>query len=172
MAKQRYVAVRDCYYGPPGLRKLFRAGEYLIDGWEPGKHFVPEGEEPEIEERPIQGPGDDPRSTREMLKELEKRGIDMKGEPRGAVFRKLIEIERDEGLTTTEAAPAVEGDPLAGVKFYELSEDDIETFTAKEIIASMTHRFNVDMSFGGKSKKQLVQLGLELEAKAVGARAQ
>jgi hypothetical protein len=170
--KVRYVAVRDCYYGPPGLRKLFRAGEYLIDGWEPGKHFVAEGEEPEEVEPAIQGPGDDPRSTRQMLKELEDKGIDMKGEARGAIFRKLIELEREEGITHTELAPPVEGDPLAGVKFYELSEDDVDRFTAKEITASITHRFNVDMSLRGKSKKQLVQLGLELEAKAVGARAE
>lgn len=172
MARQIYVAVRDCYYGPPGLRKLFRAGERLIDGWEPGKHFVAEGEIPEDLEPVVQGPGDDVRSTRQMLEELEDREIDMKGESRGAIFRKLLEIEREEGITNAEAAAPVDGDPLAGIKFYELSEDDVEKFTAKEIAASIAHRFEIDVSLRGKSKKQLVQLGLELETKAVGARAE
>lgn len=180
MAKTRYVAIRACYYGPPGYRTLFKPGDYLPENWEPGAHFVREGEEPIEITEPARSPGDDPRSTKQIKLDLlstypdwiEKNDFDLPNATRKELFMAWKEAEAGEDPQKYKATePETSGDPLEGRKFFELEDEDIKKFKAQELISSLKERFQLDMSFAGKSKKELIQLGCELEAKQLGARA-
>jgi hypothetical protein len=175
MAKQqRYVAIRPCYYGPKGYHTYFNPGDYLPEGWEPGKHFVPEHDFVGEADPVATGPGDDSRSTKKILFDLKAvHKIDLPSDtPRKVAYTEWIRAEEDAAPVVIEPVEGVtEVDPLGTLKFADLTDKDIDAVLAKDIIASMQFRFGMDVKHAGKSKKQLVELGAELESKQTGARA-
>ncbi len=176
MAKaERFIASRACFYGPKGHHTLFNAGDYLPVGWEPGKHFVPEHDFVGEEEPIAKGPGDDIRSTKKILFDLKAiHKVKLPADtPRKDVYAAWLRAEEDAEpvVEVPDVAGVTAVDPLGTLTFSKLTEADIEALKVKEIVASMEFRFNLEVKFAGKSKKQLVELGAELESKQTGARA-
>jgi len=171
----KYVAIRDCFYGPKGYHTLFQVGDYLPEGWEPGKHFVREGDESKEVPLILKGPGDDVRSTKQIVFDLKaKFGIDATNMTRKEAFWAWMEAEEaaSEPVVALDPVPGVtDVDPMGTLRFGDLTFDDIQGITAKNLIASMSMRFDLDVKHAGKSKAELVELGKELESKQLGARA-
>lgn len=180
MSKQ-YVCVRDCYYGPPGCRKLFKVGEVLPSGWKPNKHFI-EGATvpPEETNGPPRTPGDDPRPTRTIINDLLSiHDIDMRGKTRKEVFAAWLVAESEKEVNPTGKEVLVDPDktgpknedPFGTRKFSSFTPDMIESAKRDDIVDSINRRFKLDLTHGGKSKAQLVQIGIDRELRQVGARA-
>ena len=170
----RYKAIRACFYGPPGYHTLFNVGDFLTEGWEPNHHFVPEHSFEGGADDAILGSGDDPRSTKKMAFDLKAvHGVELPaGTTRKEVFTAWVHAEQAaRPVVKPEPVEIVSVDPLGTLKFADLTEKDIEALKAKEIIASMEFRFGLEVKHAGKSKRELVELGAELESKQVGARA-
>jgi len=164
-----YVCIRDCYYGPQGYRNLFKVGDLLPAGWQPGKHFaeIGGGKKPIEYAAPLVA-GDDPRSTKEIINDLKtKHGIDMRGKPRKEAFAAWLAAEAGNPVFTTELVERVQ-DPLDGLAFSEIN---VSRTRKNDIESAIEERFAIDVKTSGKTKKELVEMAVELESKQVGARA-
>ena len=176
---QKFVCIRECHYGPRGYRKRFEIGEELPSNWRPGKHFVPAEAfgDALAGATAIVTPADDPRSTKKIIKDLKKKHkieLDPKSSRKEAFYawvdaeaaleeKPVEEPETDVGDQTA--------DPLGALKFGQLTEEDIDAFKAKELVQSLQIRYGVELTFAGKSKRELVDYGIEQEMVHVGARA-
>ncbi len=173
---EEFVCIRDCFYGPPGYRQLFKVGDKLPAGWEPNKHFASTSSGVVKGIEAPKGPGDDPRSTSKMIQELKlMHGIDMAGKTRKEVFAAWVEAE-NAPKTGAPDAPAPEPeepaeDPMADFVFSSMTPDQIEAAKVREIAAAIKYRFNIDVAFVGKTKHELIQMGIDLEQRRKGARA-
>jgi len=171
----QYICVRNCYYGPPGHRKLFKVGELLPAGWEPNKHFIAGAKvPPEETNSPARTPGDDSRPTVQIIMDLRmKYGIDMRGRTRKEAFAEWIKAENQKDVAVKPEPVLKEGatDPLNGRRFSDMSPDEINNSKRDDIVEAINHRFKMDMTHGNKSKVELIQYGIDLEAKQTGARA-
>lgn len=167
----KYQCVKTCHYGPPGSRVLFQPGDLLPDGWEPGKYFIEVGAEMPKNLNPIFGRGDDPRSTKQMVADLKtKFGIDMEGKTRKEVFAVLRDAEGDSLPDSNEIKASIpDKDPLEGVKFGSMTPDFINSLKRDDIVGSINIRFKLNLTHMGKSKAELVKMGIEYENKQVGA---
>lgn len=179
----KYECVRTCYY----LGKLFKPGNPLPDWAEPNKHFLPVGESlGEDEKKKVFGPGDDPRSTRQIKKDLkEKFDIDASGTRKDLWLRwkEATDAAEDAARQDAEASfgapqgnakhperfdrPAFKNESL-NKKFTEMSPDDIDKLSVKD----MCDKLNAppysrqDAKPGpGMTKARLVKMGVDFEEK-------
>lgn len=195
MAK-KYVCIRKCYY----LNTLFYVGDVLPAGVKPNKHFVVEGNEPIEEDKVIVVAGDDARSTDQIIADANELGCNLDPEtPRKEAFASWKKADeaptkkpaaepeppaKEEGKnetgeedktetpgTTAPEQPLDTTDALGGKKFAECTPDQLNNPTNAALGELIKTRFNSDVKFAGKSKKQLIEMGLKLEAKQAGAKA-
>ena len=167
----KWIAIRNCYY----LKRYWQAGESLNDtgGYEdapPGKHFALDGKIPAGEIDSIVRPGDDPRSTVQIRKDLEEiHGVDTKGvADRKDLFNLWTDAEK---AKAAEAAPPVPDgveivDPLGTRKFSDLSPDELNELKNQELADSMKVRFGLDVKYKGIPKENLIQQALQLEVQS------
>lgn len=100
--KENWLCIRRCLYhaGDPKQQvyKIYNPGDPLRAGAPPGRHFAIDGEPDEdVGANPIMGPGDDIRSTKQIVEDLNsKYDIKMKSTTRRKiVFKKWIEMEAE-----------------------------------------------------------------------------
>jgi hypothetical protein len=153
-----YIALRACFTNFMGGH-LYRAGDPLLPGDEPGKHFALNGIADSQEKAALPTtPGDDIRSTMEIRAELEaKHGIKLaKSANRKTLFNAWVDAEKgaDKPVVKTrrtvppeemDDAPPTVTDPLAGVNLLEMSPDDIQKIRSKEWRECLAARYNVSM---------------------------
>lgn len=176
-----YICARDCYY----IGKLFKAGDVLPDWAEPNKHFVEKGGK--INKNPdkkIFGPGDDPRSTAKIKKDLkEKFDIDIKGSRKEiwARWKEATAAAEDAAMQDANASfGAKQGDAkdperfkrpgfkneILNKQFTDMTPDDIDSLSVQDICDKLTAPpySRQDAKPGpGMTKARLIKIGTELE---------
>lgn len=173
----KYICIRKCHY----LDRLWEPGEQFVppfDGAAPNRHFQINGK-PVGDERIVQGPGDDPRSTAQMKKDLETMGVDADGMSRKDIWRKLVDLQG--GVSTAPAhkdhqaadpnnsgarhnQERVPSNPSANKLFSDMGPDDIDGLTVKDIRAKLsTAPYSLELGSGVISKADLIKRGIAVE---------
>lgn len=113
MDNDKYYCIRRCYHfngAPEGhVYRTYEIGDRLAPGAPTNRHFTLGGVMPEKDGAvPISNMADDPRPTKQMIKELEEKfGVKMKSTAvRKIVFQKLFEKEEEERDKVAEKAEA------------------------------------------------------------------
>lgn len=171
MSSETYICYHDCYYGPPGLRRLYSAGEKLIPGIPPGKYFSKNGEPPDGVDPSNKAivPGDDPRSTDHIRKDLkEDYGVEM---PENASRKDLFYRYIKESTKAEEPRPALQ--PIQTVsadvakiltmKFTEMTPDDIDKLSSNDISAKIQKDFGRSEKPTSKNKDELLKKAIMME---------
>ncbi len=165
----RHKCIRDCYY----LQRLWKIGEIIEEtpGFEdapPGKHFALLGSREAADAGKIlnKTPGDDPRSTRQLMDALAEHGVTVDSSmSRKAVFNQLVALDQAKEQDAATATVHHEGgaaDPeLPRKPVSELSPDELETTTARQMIA-MILRDRGHKASVGNSKVQYFDLDQKL----------
>jgi hypothetical protein len=133
-----WICIRNCYY----LDRYWKAGENLhsIPGFEdapPGKHFALNGIVPRDEIQQITRPGDDPRSTDQIRRDIEKNFPHVKI-PENADRKKLFNLWMDAEKTTGENAkeePKRATKPDAETDAEKTTVEDAKEKRFKEYVA-------------------------------------
>ena len=176
---KKYICHRKCFF----MNTLFYPGDTLPAGMKANKHFSIEGQGPDVDEKHVIVPGDDPRSTNQIIADLETDyGIKVdEGSSRKEVFVKWKKAE-DAAFAENNNAPAAkkaektlvdpdQKDALNGKRFGDCTPDELNAPTNEALGNLINARFKVDMKFAGKSKKELIEMGLKYESKQAGAKA-
>lgn len=135
----KHKCIRTCYY----LHRLWNPGEVLQNtpGFEdapPNKHFVGIDEYGRaLEEVPTERKtaGDDPRSTLQLIEDLEKAGgIFEEGDSRKQVFAKLLKIEVAEQAGKKKPDKDIP-ENLSPKAVSELTPDELEKTLKSDLVA-------------------------------------
>ena len=190
MSDQKYVCIRDCYY----IGNRFRPGDILPDWASPNKHFQAVGQPlPKDTQKPIYAPGDDTRSTKQLISDLkEKFDVDATGKTRKEAFRLWKEhaaaaedsarqdANASGGVVTSGPFPGADapgiapGDvgrgvfknPVLNKQFSEMTPDEIDKLTTDEICQKLKAPpySRQDANPGpGMTKARLIKMGIDYE---------
>lgn len=176
----RYICMQDCYY----LHKHWAAGDTLPPELKPNKHFALNGVVPTVNDKPVLGAGDDPRSNKVMLAELaQKYGISLPSDTsRKEIYKTLKRAEDGATVANPEPEPVVQPAPEAKAKpiepesrFSDMSPDDLQSMKNHEIADKVLRLYKKEVKHAGYSKNDLLKKALEIELgyyeKRKGARA-
>ena len=190
MADAKMICYRTCYLH----NKRWEVGEEFIapfPGAQPNRHFSPGGVPPKDEAvRSVHGPGDDPRSTKEMRESLEAAGVKVsKGWGRKTLFAKLMEIESPGSIKKPESGQPPLVDPnntgpayspargfdnlVLNKRFGEMSPDDIDGLKADEIRAKLEKPpYSINLGSGYVKKETMIERGIAIEEQMVRSKQQ
>lgn len=151
---KKYICVRDCYY----LETLWKVGNQLPEGEKPNKHFVALGEGEAIPEDPVAlTPGDDKRSTKQIIKDLGNHGRN--GMSRKEAFHLWMELVKDGEIEAPKTAKKSKkekgGTPVKPIS--ELTPDELDKMGSKQI----GNTYGV--VWAGKTKEKVIEEALEKE---------
>lgn len=187
MSSNKFICIRKCYYEG----KLWEVGEILPDELAPNKHFTLDGQIQAGEKRVAYGPGDDPRSTKQIIADLKKHfgiALDAKTVRKTAwiEWRNAEEAAGKKGLVTERPAtqnqepkygkaddPGRFGLPtfdnsILNKNFSDWSPDEIDKTTAKEICQKLNAPpYSLDMKPIGITKADLIKRGIEVEEQQI-----
>ena len=173
----KHKCVRDCYY----LERLWTIGEVLEDtpGYEDApanKHFAPiDGYREAMKDAAgaARTAGDDTRTTKQMRKDLESYGVEVSPRAsRKTIFAKLRHYEQldnqDAGQSKPKYAkgtpPAKEDLDLPQKAVSELSPDELENVTKKQMTAMIHRDRGIKINHATIKKEDMFTKDLELAA--------
>jgi hypothetical protein len=169
--------MRDCYLHG----RLWKAGEPFnppFEGAEPNRHFTIGGV-PVADERIIRGPGDDPRSTAQILADIQKIKPSVTKGTRKQLFRLWQELTG--AVDPVKVSPAaqvpdphntgarhdpkkVNVNPTMNKLFSDMGPDDIDSITVKEIREKLAQPpYSLELGTGVITKADLIKRGIQVE---------
>ena len=187
---EKHVCVAECYY----WNRLWKEGdifedivgsvEGLPDELQPNRHFKLVGSKITMASQMItETPGDDPRSTDQIIKELkEVYGIAINPDPADGKsprrrawdqWNRAKLAESKDASSDTESPPE-QSDPLASstegapeVRFSDLSASAVNKMNKPDLAAKLKRLHGIDVNPDEYDKNQLIQKGLAAEAPVV-----
>ncbi len=180
--KGKYICIRECYY----MNNLWKAGDPLPDGLEPGKHFSLDGLDHEEDERLIARSGDDPRSTTQMFQDLKTKYPEVKvhdAMSRKELFALWVKAEKDavepeeetpaddtKKAKTIKADDVVDGDDETASqdeekRFIDMTPDEMFSLKNKEISDKVLRMYKKELKYAGSKKEDLLKKAMDIETK-------
>jgi hypothetical protein len=186
MSDDKYFCIRKCFLHG----RLWEVGERfspVFPGAQPNRHFALNGvAPPDAKVRSVFGPGDDKRSTRQMVEALKEYGKEvpkaMEGD-RKALFSMLVEVEgkavgKKALAEPAPAAPVADmnnagpghnaardpSNPILSKQFSSMTPDEIDGLTAGEMREKLAKPpYSLDLGSGYVKKDDLVRRGVAIE---------